>query len=251
MGHAGTLDPFATGLLPVLLGRATRLVDYISGQSKTYEAVVELGRRTLTGDTESDTIQTAPVPDLTDNDFTALVPRVLAITQQTPPTYSAIKLEGRRACDLARKGADVELTPRPVRIERFTVLQWNPPCLRYTAHVSKGTYIRVLSESVAALLGTVGVTVELRRTSIGALQVTDATPLEEVTLQSIVSPLGALGHLPHATLPEDRRASFAHGHTQRTQAEGAGPTAVVGEDGALWGIADLTEGVLHPRVVLL
>ncbi|MCD4829708.1 MAG: tRNA pseudouridine(55) synthase TruB [Candidatus Cloacimonetes bacterium] len=255
MGHTGTLDPFATGLLPILLGKATRLNTWVSGQSKTYEVEMELGRRTDTGDPTGELIETTPVPVLDDAALAALVPQVLAITEQTPPAYSAVKVDGRRAYKLARDGKPVSLTPRPVRIESFDILSFELPRLRYRVGVSKGTYVRALSESIAAMLGTVGVTTALRRSGVGALAVADAVPLDALTpenwQQSLLSPARALGHLPAAHLADDQLTPFSQGRALPALDGVVGTVVVLGEDGLLWGIAEATAERLQPRVVLL
>lgn len=180
IGHTGTLDPFATGLLICALGSATRLCGYLEAEDKTYSATLRLGSQTNTGDTEGDFVrQDGPIPDKLDEAF--LHERVLGLKELSPPQHSALKVNGRPAYDYARKGEKLDLAPRPVRISKFGVLNYDPPDLTYVCRVSKGTYIRSLSEYIAGCIGTVGHTVALRREAIGAVDLSEAWQLDELT----------------------------------------------------------------------
>ncbi len=166
-GHAGSLDPFATGLLPVLLGEATKFSGALLEAAKGYRAACRLGATTTTGDPEGDVSETAPVPPL-DRE---LVERVLAgfvgEIEQVPPMYSALKHRGRRLYQLAREGREVERKPRRVTIHELALIELGENGFEFEVVCSKGTYVRTLVEDLAAALGTLGHTVALRRTRVG------------------------------------------------------------------------------------
>lgn len=183
IGHTGTLDPQATGLLICAIGSSTRLCKYLEAEDKSYSACLHLGTRTDTGDSEGRVIATdSNIPTNVDAD--ALTHSVLAITELPTPQYSAVKISGKPAYAYARAGASISLDARPARISSFAIVSYDPPNMRYICRVSKGTYIRSLSEKIAALLGTVGYTSELCRTSIGSLQLTDALALDGLNSQN-------------------------------------------------------------------
>jgi tRNA pseudouridine55 synthase len=180
VGHAGTLDPFATGLLIILLGDATKRSDEFLKQDKTYEATVTLGATSSTGDLEGDI---TPVSDAKPNDeaIQATLSRFTGPITQIPPAYSAIKINGQRAYKLARKGQDIEIPSRQVTIHALEVLSYEYPELKIRTHVSSGTYIRSLAQDIGEALGTGAYCNELRRTQIGDMDITQATEVSKVT----------------------------------------------------------------------
>lgn len=178
VGHAGTLDPFATGLLIILLGDATKRSDEFLKQDKTYEATVTLGAVSSTGDPEG---ELTPVSDSkpADEAVQAVLSRFTGRITQTPPAYSAIKVNGQRAYKLARKGQDVEIPSRQVTIHSLEVTEYDYPELKLRTHVSSGTYIRSLAQDIGEALGTGGYCSQLRRTKIGAQLITQATEVDK------------------------------------------------------------------------
>ncbi len=177
IGHTGTLDPFATGLLICAIGSYTRMCKFLEAQDKTYSATLRLGSQTITGDIEGGFIkQGEPIPTKIDPE--ALREQALQIRELLPPQHSALKVQGRPAYVYARQGREVELDPRPVTVHEFEVREYAPPDLSYFCRVSKGTYIRSLSEFLAQYLGTVGHTVRLRREAIGGVSVDEAHALD-------------------------------------------------------------------------
>lgn len=184
IGHTGTLDPFASGLLPVCIGKATRLTERLMGKEKEYLVTMKLGVRTETGDTESAEIATQEIPEITETDLEELKIKVEAITSQVPHKFSAVKVNGKRAYELARKKREFNLQPRPIQISEFTIEDFKSPFLQYKIIVSKGTYIRSLSETIAEILGTIGTTTELRRTKIGKLAIEDAAKLQDLNTEN-------------------------------------------------------------------
>ena len=188
-GHAGTLDPLATGVLVVAVGSATRLVQYLHQLSKSYVGTFLLGRQSTTEDIEGDVteLEGAAVPTL-DNILRAAQSMVGPI-QQRPPAFSAIKIQGRRAYDLARKGQPPELEPRPVTIYRLDVVSYCYPELTLSVDCSSGTYIRSLGRDLALSLGTGAVMSQLVRTAVGKFTLDQAVELDQVTPSSWISHL--------------------------------------------------------------
>jgi tRNA pseudouridine55 synthase len=167
IGHTGTLDPFATGVLALAIGTSTRLIQYLDESAKVYDATLQLGAATDTGDPTGEVVAEAPVPELD----RALVERALAgligSHMQRPPAYSAVKVAGRPLYDYARRGEVVEAPARPIHIDALELVSLEPGRLRVVMRCSRGTYARVVAEELAAALGTVGHLVELRRLRSG------------------------------------------------------------------------------------
>ena len=180
VGHAGTLDPMATGVLPVFVGQATKAVSFAEGGQKVYEAVLQLGLVTDTQDTTGETLEERAVT-VTEDELRAALPRFLGEIEQIPPMYSAIKVNGQKLYDLARQGREVARKPRRITIFDLTLTQ-NLGNGQYALRVvcSKGTYIRTLLEEIAAAMGQKGTMSALRRTSAGLYTEADAHTLEEI-----------------------------------------------------------------------
>jgi tRNA pseudouridine55 synthase len=178
VGHAGTLDPAATGVLVVALGAATRLIEYVQdATTKRYQALVRLGVTTSTDDAEGEAIGSAPVPALDAAALEAALARFRGPIMQMPPMYAALHHHGRRLHELAREGVVVERAARPVTIERLDLLGWNAPLLTLDVVCSKGTYIRSLARDLGLALGCGAHLQALRRTAVGAFLIEDAVPL--------------------------------------------------------------------------
>lgn len=181
VGHAGTLDPFATGLLIILLGDATKKADEFLKQDKTYEFTAKLGETSTTGDPEGEiTSVEKRIPDVKEIQQ-ALISFTGEVTQ-TPPVYSAIKIDGKRAYKLAREGKTVEMPTRRVRINRLEIISYEYPYLQCVCDVSSGTYIRSLVEDIGVVLGSGAHCTELRRTRIGKYLIRDAQYIESIKL---------------------------------------------------------------------
>ncbi|HEX6965241.1 MAG TPA: tRNA pseudouridine(55) synthase TruB [Gemmatimonadaceae bacterium] len=249
VGHAGTLDPFATGLLIVLLGRATRLLRYLDDEPKVYEATIRFGAETDTDDLTGEVIRTAPLPD------PALVERALAdLTgeiEQVPPAYSAKRVEGRRAYDAARRGTPLELAPARVTVHEWRLRDWRGPELDAVVMCGTGTYIRSLARDLGRLVGSAAHLCALRRVRSGAFDVRDAASLDAVREghATVCAPLRALPTLPVEPLDQDAVARVARGMRvpasipapRAALVDGAMHLVALGErDGAFW----------QPRVVL-
>lgn len=188
VGHTGTLDPFATGLLVLLIGKAyTRQAAEYSKLDKTYEVTMQLGFTSSTGDPEG-AIQVVSTTAPSEDALQAAVERFRGNIEQVPPAYSAIKVNGQRAYTLARAGKDVVIEPRPVTIHRLEIIDYTYPAVKLIADVSSGTYIRTLVEDIGKVLGTGAYTTALRRTRIGnfnsaaSISITEVAVLETARL---------------------------------------------------------------------
>lgn len=180
VGHTGTLDPFATGLMILVVGKETKNAGNYSKLDKTYEATIRLGQTSSTGDPEG---ETTPVADTqpTKQAILDALERFKGQVEQTPPAFSAIKINGQRAYKLARKGEVVEMPTRTVTIHTLELLDYTYPDIKIRTHVSSGTYIRTLAQDIGAVLGTGAYCTELRRTSISQWSVADADRSFELT----------------------------------------------------------------------
>ena len=177
IGHGGPLDPMATGVLPVFVGRATRAVEFFEHAEKTYETVLLLGRTTDTQDVTGTVVEEKEV-SITSEQIEAVLPRFRGEIMQIPPMYSALKVNGRKLYELARKGKEVERQPRPITIFELTNLGFDGTRLRLRVQCSKGTYIRTLCQDIGDALGTGGCMEELRRVRAGDYDLSQAVPLE-------------------------------------------------------------------------
>lgn len=194
-GHTGTLDPFATGLLPLCFGEATKFSQDLLEADKTYEATVHLGIMTNTGDTEGEAIETLPV-DVTLEQIEAALARFRGPIQQVPPMYSALKRDGKALYEYAREGITLEREARPVTIHALSMIDYQAPFLKIRVTCSKGTYVRVLGEDIGAALGCGAHLNALRRIEVGALDVTGMITLDAMLahpdLRSLLRPVDAL-----------------------------------------------------------
>lgn len=184
VGHAGTLDPFATGLLICLLGKGTKKAGEYLKKDKRYTATIELGKTSTTGDIEGEITENKveKIPSL--DEVKKVVQSFVGEITQRVPAYSAVKIEGRRAYDLARKGIEVEMPERKVTIHEISILDYKWPELKIDAQVSSGTYIRTLGEDIGKKLGVGGYLTALRRTEIGDMKIEDAVTLEEIGVEN-------------------------------------------------------------------
>ncbi len=248
-GHVGSLDPLATGMLPIVLDEATKLAGEILSQRKCYRFLLALGERTLTGDIEGEVIETQAVPPLDRDRVLAVCAGFLGLQTQIPPMFSALKREGRPLYALARAGIEVERAPRPIEILRLTLIELAPRRLEAEVVCSKGTYVRTLGEDLARGLGTCGHLLSLRRLYVEPF---DTEPME--TLESIEQALRAggaprllppdapLGALPAVYLPAE--AARRVGLGQAVSHHGVAPAVTVrlyGPQGAFLGLGRAPE----------
>ena len=263
VGHAGTLDPLAEGVLPVCVGRYTRLVDLISDTEKGYYAEVELGARTVTDDAEGDVVERRPVPPLSADALESALQPFRGVIAQVPPAFSAIKVAGRRSYDLARRGAAPELQARPVAIHRLELIAWTLPSLTLLVVCSKGTYIRSLARDLGEALGCGAHLTRLVRLWVGSFGLEDAVSLDEIAAAAsagrpetvLRSADAALAGLPAILVPEQRAIDLSHGRAWPAAGQPApdGPTRVYDIGGRLLGLAehDLRRQAWQPRLALM
>ena len=177
IGHGGTLDPMATGVLPVFVGRATRGVEFFEHAEKTYEATLRLGLTTDTEDTSGTVLEQREVA-VSEEMFLAVLPQFRGEILQVPPMYSALKINGQKLVDLARRGKEVERKPRPITIHELECLEFTGETARLRVRCSKGTYIRTLCKDIGQALGCGGCMAALRRVSAGSYTIDEAVPLQ-------------------------------------------------------------------------
>jgi tRNA pseudouridine55 synthase len=257
IGHLGTLDPLATGVLPLAIGTATRLVEYGSF-SKEYEGICLLGKTTDSRDVTGKTLTEKPVEGLTSERVVQEVLKLKAITEQKPPMVSAVKSGGQKLYELARKGITIERKARPIQIDEIEVLSIQLPRVSFRVVCSTGTYIRVLCETLGEALGVGGCMEELKRTRVGPFSLRDALSLEEVqkrveakNLSGMLLPSGLLvRHLREIQLNEDEMNAICMGQKLKRDGLETGTFRVMNAQGRLCAIAEkLPEGILKPRKV--
>lgn len=185
IGHTGTLDPNATGVLPILIGHATKTSKYLIEHNKTYIAELRLGEKSETGDLEGEIIETEDVPSLDEKMIERALKAFLGSSKQTPPIYSAIKINGKKAYEYARENKEVKIEPRDIEIQDINLIDFKDNIIKYKVSCSKGTYIRVLCEDIAKKLGTVGLMQNLCRTQVDMFKIEDAVSLENIQKQSV------------------------------------------------------------------
>ncbi len=251
-GHTGTLDPFATGLLVVLVGRATRLARFVESEAKTYLATARLGVRTETDDLTGAVIEERPVERVSLEQVREALAGFAGEQRQRPPVYSAKHVGGERSYRLARRGAAVEPPVTLVTVLRFELVSWEPPAATFRATVSPGTYLRAIGRDLGERLGVGGHLTALRREAIGGLRVEEAVPLDQVTPEAVRPPARVLGHLPAVELDPAAKAAVVHG---RAVADGGarmdpGVHVVLLAGDELVAVARPEEGRLQPTVVL-
>ena len=185
-GHIGTLDPFADGLLIVLLGSSTKISSFLEVMDKTYLATLKLGEKTNTGDLTGEVIETKEIPELTKSKIIEVLNTFLGKSAQIPPIFSALKVNGKPMYKYARKGIEIERKPREIEIYKIYLVNFEKDEITFLAKVSKGTYIRTLGEDIAVKLGTVGHLTKLTRTEIGPYSLMNAKKSSEVTEEDLI-----------------------------------------------------------------
>lgn len=263
IGHTGTLDPMATGLLVLCLGRATRLVEYLGGHDKRYSGTVELGFTTTTDDAEGEPVEQRPVPGLSSTVVESALAGFRGPILQRPPAYSALKVAGRRAYQLARSGEEVALAPRKVTVHALMGRVASPTQVAIDVVCSAGTYVRSLARDLGEALGCGGHLVALRRHSAGPFDIADAVTLEELAesaerqqVDALVRPMDeGLASLPAAILGEAGVLALVQGRVWQTtdDSHGAAEVArVYASSGAFVGMGSVSEsGEIRAVKVLL
>ncbi len=264
-GHTGTLDPFATGLLPICFGEATKFSQDLLDADKTYETVVHLGISTTTGDTEGEVLKTSDSVSFSVDEISSVLDQFKGDILQIPPMYSALKRDGKPLYEYARAGVELEREARPVTISELTLLGWTAPFLTLRVRCSKGTYIRVLGEDIGNALGCGAHLKALRRVQVGSLGIEKAVSLQDLaavlpeetaSLQEKLEPVDyLLSSFPALALNALLTKRFLNGQRLSLAKEGVPLSAVPGrfriyaaENGIFMGTAQLrADGVLAPE----
>ena len=250
IGHTGTLDPFATGLLLLLVGRATRLAQYVDDEPKVYDATIQFGEETTTDDLTGDVIRAAEFPS-----STAVEQAIALLTGsilQVPPSFSAKKVNGKRAYAAARAGTPLGLQPVPVVVHRWTIRDRSSSSVDVTITCGGGTYIRALARDLGRAAGSAAHLSALRRVQSGSFHVADAIAAEDLAAGAVpllASLRSAVSHLPVQALGDLERRRVEHGNPVRAQMD-ASLVALVDGDGVLIAVAQRDGSSLRPRVVM-
>lgn len=226
-GHTGTLDPRASGVLVILVGPAVRLSEYVSASDKRYQAIIRLGGSTDTFDAEGLVTPTKYPVSVTEAQFEEALKTFVGEIEQTPPPYSAVKVQGRKAYEMAREGEEVELAPRKITVHHLEVLEWTPPEVVIDVHCSSGTYVRSLANDLGVMLGCGAYLVGLRRTKSGRFSLRDAVPLRKLQeaftagnwYQYLIPAAEALGDWTAVELSPDEVEGVRHGHRVKVAGE--------------------------------
>jgi tRNA pseudouridine55 synthase len=258
-GHTGTLDPRASGVLVILLGPAVRLSEYVSASDKRYQATIRLGSSTDTYDAEGTITGSASIEDITEERFNETLPHFIGEIEQTPPPYSAVKVQGRKAYDMAREGEEFELEPRMINVYSLEVLEWAPPEVVIDVYCSSGTYVRSLANDLGKELGTGAHLVGLRRTKSGRFTLRDAVPLRRLQeafeagnwYRFLIPAAEALADWPALELDADQVELVRHGHRIQADPEAKGLARGISEQGDLVALMEVDEATREwqPRKV--
>lgn len=258
VGHAGTLDPAATGVLPIAIGKATRLLQYLTSD-KAYQATIRLGVRTTTDDLQGEIITSQTCAEVTLAEVKTAMAKFVGKIEQIPPIYSAIQVEGKRLYDLARQGETVEVPARTVEIYSTNILAWRSgdfPELDVEIACSGGTYIRAIARDLGTLLNTGGTLAVLVRTHSSGFNLIDSLTLDDLETQlqaetfQPIPPDSALQHLPPVTLPGISAQKWCQGQRISLTPEMVGKVRVYDTEKLFLGIGELQEGLLIPQMVL-
>ena len=258
-GHTGTLDPRASGVLVILLGPAVRLSEFVSASDKRYQATIRVGSSTDTYDSEGTiTDQTSDI-DVSEEQFNEILQQFTGEIEQVPPPYSAVKVKGRKAYEMARRGEEVELKPRIINVYSLEVLEWDPPESVIDVYCSSGTYVRSLANDIGKALGTGAYLVGLRRTKSGRFTLRDAVPLRILReafeagewYNYLIPAAEALADWPMVELDADQMEFVRHGHRIPAESGQTGWARGVSEQGDLVALMEVDEDTLEwqPRKV--
>jgi tRNA pseudouridine55 synthase len=240
-GHTGTLDPRASGVLIVLIGPAVRLSEYVSASDKRYQAIIRLGATTDTFDADGRFTSKGEDPQITEEQFETALKTFVGEIIQTPPPYSAVKVHGRPAYDMAREGEEVELEPRKIQVYSLELLEWAPPEVVIDVYCSSGTYVRSLANDLGDKLGCGAYLTGLRRTKSGRFTLRDAVPLRKLReafdagdwYQYVIPAAEALSDWPALELNNDQVEAVRHGHRVPAETGKTGMARGISEAGEL------------------
>ena len=243
-GHGGTLDPDAAGVLPVFIGSATRLLEFAVEGRKQYLVEITLGQQTDTGDDSGTVIKTMPVPQLSKDKILTVLQQFTGKIMQTPPMYSALKVDGQKLYALARQGINVEREARPIEVYKLELLHQGDNSLILAVECSKGTYIRVLGEDIADALDTCGTMSFLLRTQVAGFKIEDAFILQEITEnpeKCLAEPLSAVSNIPQLVLTARQAARITNGVRTTVAGTADGRYVLMGPAKEFLGIGSCSE----------
>jgi tRNA pseudouridine55 synthase len=250
-GHAGTLDPLATGVLVICVGQATRLIQYVQRMRKLYSATFLFGRFSATDDTQGPVTVLEDPPEPSRAAIEQAVPQFLGTISQRPPAHSAVKIGGRRAYKLARRGVAVELAPRTVTIHDIRLLRYEYPELNFEIECGSGTYVRALGRDLAAALGTSAIMSRLERTAVGGFRVAETVLLEDLNAETLclhLQPaLAAVSELPRLVLNDAQIAEIRHGRSLTIPAVQTGALVEIASECAAVDTAGRLVAILRQR----
>ncbi len=266
-GHTGSLDPSASGMLPICFGQATKFSGFLLSASKTYSVIAQWGARTDTADADGKVVETSAIQTISKGDLERALGTLRGDIQQVPPMYSALKQDGKRLYDLARAGQEVPRPPRAVTIHALEIVAFDPRQPRLVIHCSKGTYIRSLVEDIAAACGTVGHVKALRRHAVEPFEEAALVKLDQLSalaeelsaLDNLLAPVdAAIANWPSIELDEEQTHRLRLGQAVQTggavavAATGEGLVRIYGPDAGFLGIGAVgAEGQLAPRRLLV
>lgn len=244
IGHGGTLDPDASGVLPVFAGTATRLLSFAMDGRKKYIAEFTLGNQYDTGDDTGTIVKTMPVPAFTQEQLLQVLQKFTGRQMQLPPMYSAVKINGKKLYQLARKGVEVERQARPIEVYQLDLLNFTSTSFTVAVECSKGTYIRVLGEDLAQALGTCGTMSFLLRTQVGSYVIEEAHTLQEIAADPLAccqDPLTAVSHLPRLKVTPRQAARITNGVRTTIALTADGKYVLLGPEDEFLGIVNCQE----------
>ncbi len=253
-GHTGTLDPRASGVLVVLVGPAVRLSEYVSASDKRYQATIRLGTATDTYDADGTfTTPTISVDDITEDLFTEILEKFIGTIEQVPPPYSAVKVKGRKAYEMARQGEEVDLEPRTIQVYSLEVLEWAPPEVVIDVYCSSGTYVRSLAHDLGRELGCGAYLIGLRRTKSGRFTLRDAVPMRRLQeaftagdwYRHLIPAAEALADWPMVELDADQVELVRHGHRVAADPGSKGWARGVSQQGDLVALLEIDPETLE------
>lgn len=257
-GHTGTLDPRASGVLVVLIGPAVRLSEYISAEDKRYQATIKLGEKTDTYDADGVITGTSDV-NISREKFEQALANFVGEIEQVPPPYSAVKVKGRHAYDMARNGEDVQLEPRIIHVHSLEVIEWNPPEVVVDVHCSSGTYVRSLAYDLGEKLGCGANLIGLRRTKSGRFTLKDAQPLRKLAdafesnswFRYLIPAAEALSEWPSIILTNEEVDQVRHGHRIPNRGSEEAMVRAITDQGELVALLELDKeaGEYQPKKV--
>lgn len=256
VGHAGTLDPDATGVLLVCVGHATRVAEYLADEGKEYRCRISLGKATTTEDASGEVVEERDASHITREQFEAVLPQFLGEIMQVPPMVSAVHHEGKRLYELARAGVTVDRPARPVTIATLTLDSFATgasPSAEFTVRCGKGTYIRTLCVDIGRALGVPAHMYSLRRTAVGSVRVENCVPLNDITPELVssilVRPSRALGDMPRVTVSAGDIENLGHGRAVPCALADAPLVAAISDAEDLIALGPVENGILSPTKV--